>query len=92
MGYTVSFSLFDSANYGVPQKRERMLMFGGQNGEIVLPKPTHTQDGLEKDMKKWVSIKEAFEERGINGNQSLSHNIIILGGGPDSNPLWHIFI
>jgi DNA (cytosine-5)-methyltransferase 1 len=59
LGYNVSFALFDSANYGVPQKRERVLMFGSSlNHEIQLPKATHSKDGSIG--KKWVSIKEAF--------------------------------
>ncbi|MEK9157047.1 MAG: DNA cytosine methyltransferase [Patescibacteria group bacterium] len=59
LGYNVSFALFDSANYGVPQKRERILMFGTSlKNEIQLPKPTHSKDGVIG--KKWVSIKEAF--------------------------------
>lgn len=60
LGYKVSFALFDSANYGVPQKRERVLMFGSVlNKEVSLPQPTHYKDGVGE--KKWVSIKQAFE-------------------------------
>lgn len=59
LGYTVSFALFDSANYGVPQKRERVLMFGSKSKkEIQLPAPTHSMDGVAG--KKWISIKDAF--------------------------------
>ena len=59
LGYKVSFSLFDSANYGVPQRRERILMFGSKlKREVELPTPTHSKD--EENGKRWVSIKEAF--------------------------------
>jgi DNA (cytosine-5)-methyltransferase 1 len=59
LGYNVSFALFDSANYGVPQKRERVLIFGSRSkNEIQLPAQTHSKDGVIG--KKWVSIKEAF--------------------------------
>lgn len=41
LGYSVSFSLFDSSLYSVPQKRERFIMFGAlSNGSISIPKPT----------------------------------------------------
>jgi DNA (cytosine-5)-methyltransferase 1 len=59
LGYSVSFALFDSANYGVPQKRERVLMFGSSlDQEIQLPKQTHSKDGAIGN--KWTSLKEAF--------------------------------
>ena len=59
LGYKISFSLFDSANYGVPQRRERVLMFGTlANTTVPLPKPTHSRDGATG--KRWVSIREAF--------------------------------
>ncbi|UMZ73113.1 DNA cytosine methyltransferase [Natranaerofaba carboxydovora] len=46
-GYTISFSLFNSANYGVPQKRERIIMFGNLGEKrIPLPSPTHSEDGI----------------------------------------------
>lgn len=59
-GYTVSFALFNSANYGVPQKRERVIMFGNRGKErIPLPRPTHTEDG-KLTGNKWVSLKETL--------------------------------
>ncbi|MCK5581751.1 MAG: DNA cytosine methyltransferase [Candidatus Omnitrophica bacterium] len=66
-GYTVSFALFNSANYGVPQKRERMIFFGNKGSErIPLPQPTHSEDGLLTG-KKWVSVREAFKN--LNGEK-----------------------
>ena len=59
-GYTVSFALFNSANYGVPQKRERVIFFGSRGGSrIPLPSPTHTEDG-ESTGKKWITLKETI--------------------------------
>ncbi len=60
IGYKVSFALFDSANYGVPQKRERILMFGSKlNHEVELPKPTHDKDGVIG--KRWITLEEALK-------------------------------
>ena len=59
-GYTISFALFDSANYGVPQARERVIIFGNRGKKrIPLPQPTHSKDGEITD-RKWVTLKEAF--------------------------------
>ena len=60
LGYDLSFTLFNSANYGVPQARERVIIFGSKNGRIPLPSPTHSKSGKETG-KPWVTIKEVFE-------------------------------
>ncbi|MEY4905864.1 MAG: cytosine-specific methyltransferase [Bacteroidota bacterium] len=60
IGYDLSFTLFNSANYGVPQARERVIIFGSKNGRIPLPSPTHSKLGKETG-KPWATIKEAFE-------------------------------
>lgn len=63
MGYELSFTLFNSANYGVPQIRERVIIFGSKKGRIPLPSPTHSETGIETG-KKWVTISEAFKGLG----------------------------
>lgn len=60
LGYHLSFTLFNSANYGVPQARERVIFFGSKKGRIPLPSPTHTQNG-KMTGKKWVTLKQAFK-------------------------------
>jgi len=63
LGYELSFGLFNSANYGVPQIRERVIIFGSKKGRVPLPSPTHSETGLETGMK-WVTIADAFEGLG----------------------------
>ncbi len=60
IGYSLSFTLFNSANYGVPQIRERVIIFGSKKGRIPLPSPTHSRNGKETG-RKWQTIQEAFE-------------------------------
>ena len=67
-GYGVSFNLYDSANYGVPQRRERVILICSRDGQIppFIP-PTHVGDAYQQipifyeDMKKWVTFEEAIE-------------------------------
>ena len=62
-GYTVSFALFNAANYGVPQKRERMIFFGHRGSErIPLPRPTHSEDGTMIGTKKWIPIRDVLKD------------------------------
>jgi DNA (cytosine-5)-methyltransferase 1 len=63
-GYEVKYHLFNAADYGVPQKRERVIIFGIKRGlrfthEHFPPKPTHSKDPKGR-MKKWVSIGNAL--------------------------------
>jgi DNA (cytosine-5)-methyltransferase 1 len=61
LGYKISFALFNSANYGVPQKRERVIIFGTKGDkQIPLPSPTHTEDG-KLTGKKWVTLEQALK-------------------------------
>lgn len=61
LGYTISFALFNAANYGVPQIRERMIVFGHLGKErIPLPAPTHSEDG-SGGLIPWVTLKEALD-------------------------------
>lgn len=60
LGYSLSFTLFNSANYGVPQARERVIIFGSKKGRIPLPSPTHSQTGNETG-KKWTPFGDVIQ-------------------------------
>lgn len=60
-GYTVSFELYNAANFGSPQIRERVVMICKRNGEKVpYLSPTNSEDesyGLDK----WRTLSEALD-------------------------------
>lgn len=60
-GYTVSFELYNAANFGAPQIRERIVMIG-KLGTQKVPylSPTHAEDGAF-GLKKWRTLREAFD-------------------------------
>lgn len=49
--YRVSFKLLNAADYGVPQKRERVVIIGvrSDQDQWQFPEPTHSQDRLNWD-------------------------------------------
>jgi DNA (cytosine-5)-methyltransferase 1 len=58
-GYTVSFTLYDAANFGVPQKRERVVIFASRNGEeIPFIEPTHSDKN--DNLAPWLTVKDAI--------------------------------
>ena len=64
LGYNVQMKLLNSANYGVPQKRERVIFVGVRNDiteNFEYPIETHNKDGTDGKLK-WVSVKEAIDD------------------------------
>lgn len=56
LGYNVTYKLLTAADYGVPQKRERIIIVGTKKGE--LPRFEHPEPILDK--QNWVSLKKAI--------------------------------
>ena len=64
LGYNVQMKLLNAANYGVPQKRERVIFVGVRNDiteKFEYPIETHNKDGTDGKLK-WVSVKEAIDD------------------------------
>ncbi|MCT4180290.1 DNA cytosine methyltransferase [Elizabethkingia anophelis] len=61
-GYNINFDLYNSANYGTPQKRERIVIIGTLDEEKVpLLEPTHSES-LIKGLKPWVNLIEVISK------------------------------
>ena len=58
-GYGISFNLYNAANYGTAQKRERVVIVCSRDGRILpfLP-PTHSEFEIF-GLPKWKTFKEA---------------------------------
>ena len=61
-GYKVSFNLYNSANYGTPQIRERVIIICTLDKEKVpYLTPTNSQNG-DFDLPKWNVLKDAISD------------------------------
>lgn len=67
-GYGVSFNLYNAANFGTPQKRERVVLVCSRNG-IKPPylEPTHSEDS-QFGLPIWRSFEQAV--KGLNSNEA----------------------
>jgi DNA (cytosine-5)-methyltransferase 1 len=64
IGYATSFNLYNSANYGVAQVRERVILIAARDGRRVpYLKPTHSKNG-QFGLKKWSTFRESV--KGLN--------------------------
>lgn len=66
LGYKVEFRVLNSANYGVPQVRERVIIIGTRlDKDFKYPKITHTADGnnlFNKDLKPFLALSDAISD------------------------------
>ena len=61
IGYSATFTLYDSANYGVPQRRERVIILGSRDGyKIPLIPPTHSENGKNR-LPTWQTFRSAVK-------------------------------
>jgi DNA (cytosine-5)-methyltransferase 1 len=65
-GYNTTFNLYNTANYGVPQARERVIFFASREGAAVpYITPTHDREGAN-GLPKWQTFKDAITGLGAS--------------------------
>ena len=74
-GYEVYWRILDSADYGVPQHRERVFIVGLKSGDFKFPSPTHGPDANEPyytagKAVQSLQLEANIEKLAINGRWS----------------------
>jgi DNA (cytosine-5)-methyltransferase 1 len=52
-GYQVAYAVLNSADFGAPQQRKRLVLVASRLGPVAVPKPTHIGSG------SWVTVRQA---------------------------------
>jgi len=69
-GYAYSFNLYNSANFGAPQVRERVVIVCTRNGEKPpFLTPTHSENA-ESGLQRWKTFRQAV--KGIKEHHHLN--------------------
>lgn len=68
LGYKLAYRVLDTADYGVPQHRERLILVGTRSGEFAFPRPTHGRDSTSSH--SYISASEAV--RGLPEQKEYS--------------------
>ncbi|NTU46331.1 DNA cytosine methyltransferase [Candidatus Roizmanbacteria bacterium] len=64
LGYQTIYDVVNTADYGVPQRRKRLVLLGTNNAKIRLTFPckTNADPGTASDLPPWKSVREAIAD------------------------------
>jgi len=85
-GYSVWTGVLNSANYGIPQTRERAILIASRVRTISPPRPTYAKDGGADDLfgeslTPWVSMADA-----LGWGVDRPSQVVTAGGGNSGGP------
>lgn len=61
LDYEIDYDVLYCPDYGVPQKRRRLVLIASKLGEISLPSETHAPSG-QNGLKPYLTVKDAIGE------------------------------
>ncbi|MBE6915692.1 MAG: DNA cytosine methyltransferase [Ruminococcaceae bacterium] len=71
IGYNLHYSMLDTSNYGVPQKRERIFIVGTtSDDQFLFPEHSNTSYGT---IKSFINVGEAINDLTYKGEEVANH-------------------
>lgn len=71
-GYSISFNLYNAANFGTPQVRERVIIIGSRDSyKMPYLEPTHSSDG-DNCFLPWRTFAEAVQNLPSHTHEHLN--------------------
>ena len=73
LGYKSEHRVLNSADYGCPQRRERVIFIAvKQKYNIVYPEVTHSNYDI--NLKKWISVRDAIDDlKNVSDDVKFNH-------------------
>ena len=89
-GYDVHIKVLNAADFGVPQKRQRVIIMGGLDGcDVEFPEPSYREKANGKNLElfktnftNWLTVKEAIDDL-KNKPEDITFNHIFTKSGKD---------
>ena len=85
--FAESAEVLEVADYGVPQRRRRLVLLAGRGFKIELPARTHSKRN-QNDLPRWKSVRDVIGNVEGLGNPIVTSEAAKQGGGQKSN--WHV--
>jgi DNA (cytosine-5)-methyltransferase 1 len=60
LGYDSTWSVIDAADYGVPQRRKRILVIASRITEPALPQQSHFEDPTDRRRRRYTTVRSAI--------------------------------
>ena len=85
LGYKITYDVLDVADYGIPQRRRRLVVLGSLTTKLKIPAPTHceTSDGT---LPTWETVRAAIsnipepmtlaDTRAVGGPKKFDWNVV----------------
>jgi DNA (cytosine-5)-methyltransferase 1 len=84
LGYIVSRRVLQVADFGIPQRRRRLVLLAGKGFGIDIPPPTHSREG-STSLPRWRTLRDAIADMPA----PITLRQAVAAGGPQ-RANWHV--